>query len=249
MAITVGSLTIKEFRAFPFAYRETNVQQGLVSRGWDLDCVLSRAQVLTLLSTFETWRTARKAEADALTSLTVGTTVSLTGTVMGTTWTAVPCWFTAAPTLSGSSGRLIASFGLVDANEALAALVAEQELGRIADEASQPTFGTVTLGTTTLTLLEPPDGRTDLPTLQLSASGVHYIQGPLGATATRRIVAYATAAQYTTLRTWFDTQVAATPSRGTWWSVAFPEPSADEVITGGAWVTRYRVTIEQVYIR
>jgi hypothetical protein len=248
MTITIGAFSTNALTAHPFGY-EGDARQGLTARKWAVSGLVTRAQWTSLLSVYDTWRDLRIADTDTLLSGTVGSTVNFTGNAFGKTWTNVPCWFTGAPSATPAGVYLDASFEIVEAAQALAVLLREQEKSRQNSEALIPSFSTITLGTVTVTPLAPPDGYADTPQPQLSAGGRHYFTGPLGATATRRIRANVSAADYLTLRTWFEGQVATTPASGVWYPVSFPTPTAEVIITGGAKATRYTVEIEQVFTR
>jgi hypothetical protein len=248
MTITIGAFSNNNLTAQPYGH-EGDARQGLTARKWVISGLVTKAQWVNLNSVYETWRNLRIADSDTLLSGTIGSTVSFTGTGFGQTWSAISCWFTAPPSATPAGVYLDASFELVDATQALAVLLREREKSRQNSEALIPSFSTITLGTVTVTPLEPPDGYADTPQPQLSAGGRHYFTGPLGATATRRIRAHVSAADYLTLRTWFETQTATTPASGVWYPVNFPTPSAEVIITGGAKSTRYTVEIEQVFTR
>jgi hypothetical protein len=248
MTLTIGAFSNNNLTAQPYGH-EGDARQGLTARKWTISGLVTKAQWVSLNSVYETWRNLRIADSDTLLSGTIGSTVSFTGTGFGQTWSGVSCWFTAPPSATPAGVYLDASCELVDATQALQVLLREQEKQRQNSEALIPSFSTITLGTVTVTPLEPPDGYADTPQPQLSAGGRHYFTGPLGATATRRIRAHVSAADYLTLRTWFETQVATTPASGVWYPVNFPTPSAEVIITGGAKSTRYTVEIEQVFTR
>ena len=248
MTLTIGSFSTNALTAQPYGY-EGDARQGLTARKWTISGLVTKAQWTALISVYDTWRDLRITDSDTLLSGTVGSTVSFTGTGFGQTWSAVSCWFTAPPSATPAGVYLDANAELVDATQALQVLLREQEKQRQNSEALVPSFSTITLGTVTVTPLEPPDGYTDTPQPQLSAGGRHYFSGPLGATATRRIRAYVNATDYGTLRTWFETQSATTPASGVWYPINFPTPSAEVIITAGAKSTRYTVEIELVFTR
>ena len=247
-SVTIGAFSTTSLTAQPFGY-EGEARTGLTARKWIISGLLTTAQWASLCSVYDTWRDLRITDADTLSSGVVGNTVSLTATGFGQSWSGIACWFANPPSASPAGSYLDATVELVDANQALTVLLREQEKSRQASEALIPAFSTITLGTVTVTPLEPPDGYTDTPQPQLSAGGRHYFTGPLGATATRRVRAYVNATDYGTLRTWFETQTATTPASGVWYPVAFPTPSAEVIITGGAKATRYTVEIELVFTR
>ena len=248
MTLTIGSFSTNALTAQPFGY-EGDARQGLTARKWSVKGLVTKAQWTALLSVYDTWRDLRITDADTLSSGTIGNTVSFTGTGFGQSWSAVSCWFVAPPSAAPAGAYLDASFDLVDATQALQVLLREQEKQRQASEALIPSFSTITLGTVTVTPLQPPDGYADTPQPELSAGGRHYFTGPLGATATRLVRAHVNATDYASLRSWFQTQTATTPASGVWYPVAFPVPTAEVIITGGAKSTRYTVEISLVFTR
>ena len=248
MTLTIGAFSTNALTAQPFGY-EGDARQGLTARKWTISGLVTKAQWTALISVYETWRNSRITDADTLQSGSIGSTVSFTGTGFGQTWTAIDCWFTSPPSATPAGVYLDASCEIVDATQALAVLLREQEKQRQNSEALIPSFSTITLGTVTVTPLEPPDGYADSPQPQLSAGGRHYFTGPLGATAIRRVRAHVNATDYGTLRTWFETQVATRPASGVWYPVNFPVPTAEVIISGGAKTTRYTVEIELVFTR
>lgn len=248
MTLTIGAFSTNALTAQPFGY-EGDARRGLTARKWSVKGLVTKAQWASLISVYDTWRDLRITDQDTLLSGTVGSTVSFTGTGFGQSWSAVACWFTAPPSATPAGVYLDASVELVDANQALAVLLREQEKQRQANEALIPSFSTITLGTVTVTPLVPPDGYADTPQPQLSAGGRHYFTGPLGATATRLVRAHVNATDYATLRTWFQTQTQSTPASGVWYPVAFPTPTAEVIISGGAKTTRYTVEISLVFTR
>jgi hypothetical protein len=248
MTLTIGAFSTNALTAQPFGY-EGDARQGLTARKWTISGLVTKAQWTALISVYETWRNSRITDADTLLSGSTGSTVLFSGTGFGQTWTDVACWFTAAPSATPAGVYLDATCEIVDATQALAVLLREQEKQRQNSEATIPTFSTITLGSVTVTPLEPPDGYADSPQPQLSAGGRHYFTGPLGATATRRVRAHVNATDYASLRSWFETQVATRPASGVWYPINFPTPTAEVIITGGAKSTRYTVEIELVFTR
>ena len=248
MTLTIGAFSFNSLTAQPFGY-EGDARQGLSARKWQVSGLVTKTQWASLLSVYDTWRNLRITDTDTLLSGTIGSTVSFTGTGFGQSWSAVSCWFTAPPSATPAGVYLDAKAELVDATQALQVLLREREKSRQNSEAVIPSFSTITLGTVTVTPLVPPDGYADTPQPQLSAGGRHYFTGPLGVTATRRVRAHVSAADYLTLRTWFETQSATTPAAGVWYPVNFPQPSAEVIISGGSKLTRYTIEIEQVYTR
>ena len=249
MTLTIGAFSTNNLTAQPLGY-DGDSREGLTSRRWRIAGLLTAAEWDALITAYDTWRDLRVTDPDTVTSGTIGTTVSFSGTGFGSTgsWAAVPCWFASPPTAEQTGAYVSATAELVDAAQALEVLLRQKEKQRQAGE-ERPNFGTITLGTVTLSPLDPPDGRTDVPTPALTAAGRHYLTGSLGATHTQRVRAYTDATDYATLRSWFDTTVSSTPATGSWFPTAFPEPTAEVIVEDGAKTTRYTVELSLVQIR
>lgn len=248
MTVTIGAFSCSVLTAQPFGY-EGEARDGLTARKWLVQGLLTSSQWTSLLSVYDTWRNARISDADTLSSGVVGTTVSLTADGFGQSWSSVACWFSAAPSGNQIGAYVEASIELVDATQALAVLLRGQEKGRQNSEALVPAYGTLTLGGCTLTLIEEPVGYQESPSLQLTAGGRHYVQGPYGATKTRKIVGTTDGAGWTALQAWYESITLATPAAGTYWPVTVPEARGEVIITGGAKATRYTVSMTQALVR
>jgi hypothetical protein len=248
MTVTIGAFSCTHLTAQPFGY-EGDARQGLTSRFWSISGLLTKTQWTALLSVYDTWRDARIQDQDTALSGAIGTTVSLTADGFGQSWSSVACWFVSAPAGEQLGAYVQASFTLVDATQALAVLLREQEKGRQSEEASRPAYGTLTLGSCTLTLIEEPVGYQDAPNLQLTAGGRHYVQGPLAATKLRKVVGTTTSAGWSALQTWYEAIVQTTPAAGTYWPISPPEATGEVIIDGGAKATRYTVNLTQALVR
>ena len=130
MTLTIGAFSTNALTAQPFGY-EGDARQGLTARKWTVAGLVTKAQWASLLSVYDTWRDLRITDSDTLLSGSVGNTVSFTGTGFGQTWTAISCWFTAPPSATPAGVYLDASCELVDATQALAVLLREQEKQRL----------------------------------------------------------------------------------------------------------------------
>jgi len=162
----------------------------------------------------------------------------------------VACWFTTAPSGEQAGPYIQASCELVDAAQALAVLLRQEEKNRQRNEAiSKPNLGTVTLGTATLTLLEPMETYQDTPQLQLTASGTHVINGPLAATRVRRIRGTTDSSGWTAVRSWYETSVASVPNVGDFYPISAPEADAEVIISGGAKSTLYTITVDVAEVK
>lgn len=248
MSLSIGDFSTNSLTAQPLGY-DGESREGLTSRRWRIAGLLTAAEWDDLISEYDTWRNLRITDPDSVTANSIGSTVSFTGSGFGSgSWSAVACWFSSAPTAEQVGAYVSASAELVDATQALQVLLRQKEKQKQAAE-DLPALGTITLGSVTLTLLDPPDGRSDVPTPTLTAAGRHYLSGTLAATKTRRVRAYVDGEDHDILRSWFDTTVAATPAVGDWYPTAFPEATAEVAVTDGVKATRYTVEISLVQIR
>lgn len=252
MTITIGTLTLSRYQAFPVSYESLDIRQGLVARAWQFDVMLTPAEGLALTQMFETWRAARITEPDAVEGDTVGTTVALTGAVGGHTWTNVGCWFLSAPSFgAGNTIWRPASFQLVDAAQMLAALKRQEVLEDAAESAADDdiNYGTETVGGVVLTLLAPADGYADGPTATATATGTDLIEGPLYAWPVKRIRGWTDAAGWTTIYNWYPTAIATGPVSGTWFPISTPSLDRDKKTIASVETDRYIVSIDLRRIR
>jgi hypothetical protein len=248
MSITVGSLTIKGLQEFPLAHGGDSLS-GQTARRWPIKALLTPAQWLQLDGIYTTWRAARIADPDTMVSLSVGTTVNTSGSIWGLSWSNVAAWFTSPPTPASAGALVSVSFELVDAAQQLAVMLRSEAVAtEVADNES--TYGTYALGTVTLNLTGPSDGFEDGPTMELAATGTHVIKGPLLASKVRKIQGWThTAGAAATIRSWYETQIAATPAVGAWFPVSPPTIEQTPVIVNGARVTRYLVNVDLKQVR
>lgn len=237
MTFSIGAFTCSLLTAQPLGY-EGEARKGLTARTWRISGLLSPSQWQSLLSVYDTWRNARIQDPDTLTSNSVGTTISYSGSANGITWSGVGCWFSEAPSGEQVGGYIQASVVLVDAAQALAILRQEQVLS-----AARYTFGTYTLGSTTLQLLKPPETYQDTPNLSLTATGASYITGPLSATRVRQIEGTTNAAGWTAIQSWYETTIVIAPATGAWFPISAPSASAEAQIVSGVRSDLYTVSI------
>ena len=241
--ITINGLTFTPLTAQPFGY-EGEARTGLTARTFRCAGLLTPAQWATMVGIYDTWRASRIADADTLSSGTVGTTVTLTtGSINGLSVTGLACWFTDAPTGEQAGAYVSASCTLVDAAQALAVLLRGEEKSRQGSEARVPNLGTVTLGSAVVTLTRPMETRRDGPQVALTAGGVSYITGPLVAHKIRQIEGYISSGTFADVLSWYDTTIASTPASGSWFPVSEPTATAEVIISGGAKSTRYSVSL------
>lgn len=244
MAVTIGSLTVSNLRAQPFGYNETDTINGLVARRWTVEGLIKPSEWLSLLSIFDTWHQARRQDPDSLVALNIGTTVAFSGTAAGYTWTNVPCWFAAAPTGEAVGAYIGVSFELLDAVGQLEVWIRQQEQQVETEEEARPTYGTITLGSATLTLTEQPDGYAEGPSLQRTAAGGLYINGPLGVIRSKSITGYTNSSGWAAVQSWYESITQATPVVGQLYPATPPSLSMETVIENGVKTTRYVVSIE-----
>lgn len=248
MTITVGGLTIKHHQQLPISHAG-DATRGLTARTWPVQGILTPAEWVQLNGIYNTWRTARLADPDTMVSLSVGSTVSTSGSVWGMTWSNVAAWFTAPPVPSAAGALVSVSFELVDAAQQLAIMLRESELStQVTDNES--TYGTYTLGSLTLNLTSNADGYEDGPTMELAGTGTHIIKGPLMASKMKRITGWTHAAGAgATARTWYETQIASTPAVNAWFPVSAPTVEQQAVIVAGAKVTRSIISVDLKQVR
>jgi hypothetical protein len=248
MTITIGSFSTNRLTAQPFAY-EGEARTGLTARTFRVNGLLSTSEWQALVSEYNSWRNTRITDADTLSSATVGTTVSLTITsTNGLSVTSLPCWFADPPSGEQAGAYLQASATLVDAAQALAVLLRQEEKSRQSSEALTPSLGTVTLGSAVVTLTRPMLTRQDGPSVALTATGVSYVTGPLAAHKVRQIEGYISSGTYDDLLSWYDTTIAAVPASTSWFPISPPTATAEVIITGGAKATRYNVSLSALQI-
>lgn len=248
MAITLGSFTCSTLTAQPFGYEELEAYSGLSARAWRITGLCTYTQWSAILSAYSTWRASRINDEDTLKSRVIGTTVSLTASAAGQTWTAIPCWFLAAPSAEQVGAYLSVSFNLVDANQYLAALLAQQEKSTQRNEALKPDLGTITIGSAVLTLTKPPQTYTNAPQVQLTAAGKHYISGPLIASRVRDVEGTCDATNWGLVQDWYEGIVLTTPAAGTWFPTTPPSASATAEIINGVKTTIYTVTLQLIQL-
>jgi hypothetical protein len=243
MAITIGTSSFPTLTAQPFGYEETNTRAGQTARKWLITGLLKPTEWLSLLTTYDTWRNTRINDAPTEVSGVVGTTIAFTGKGPGNqTWTSVACWFITAPQAEQSGGYLSASVELIDATQALAVLLKADEAEEASDDL--PDLGTITIGTTTLTLLKPVDAYAVSPTMELTATGTHYIQGALVPYKIKDVEGTTNSAGWTAIRAWYETQISAVPLAGSYFPIISPTASAANKVVAGVTTVEYTVSIQ-----
>lgn len=234
--------------AQPFGYAETDTAAGLTARRWRFAGLCTPAEWDDLLTVYNAWQSDRKEDEDSLKSGVVGTTASITTNANGITWTSVPCWFSVAPSGEQAGPYISVDGEVVDAYQALEVLLRQEEKNKERNEALLPDLGTVTVGTTVLTLLKPMETYENNPQVALTAAGSHYISGPLTASRIRDIEGTTDTQGWEDLLAWFEAIVQTTPVSSTWYPTAPPTATAEAVIEGGVKTTRYTVSLRLLQI-
>ncbi len=252
MTITIGSFTCSFLTAQPFGY-EGEARSGLTARTFQISGLLTPAQWQSLVSEYNSWRNTRISDQDTALSGVVGTTIALTANANGVSVSALACWFADPPSGEQTGAYISASVTLVDAAQALAVLLREQEKSRQNSEASIPSLGTVTLTRASgvspiITLTKPMLTRQDGPSVALTATGVSYVTGPLVAHKVRDIEGYLTTGTFDNVLSWFDETIAAVPAATSWFPISPPTATAEVIIDGGVKATRYTVTLTALQI-
>lgn len=239
--------------AFPNLLDQPLVIEGDARRGrtypsWSLAGIVSRAEAASFVGLYEAWRAVKFLEDDPARTGVVGATVALSGSSPGFAWTTpVPCWFATAPAVPMAGAFIRLSATLEDAAGALAVRLREGE--EEAEQTAQLGLGTLTLGGAVITLTARPDGLTDLPTVALTPAGRHVITGAPGATQTRQVVGYVSAAHLPLLEAWVTATVAATPATGDWFPSSWSDPVARRRADGGTMGLFYDVAFSLTRIR
>lgn len=248
MAITLGSFTFNLLTAQPYGFEELEAYSGLSARAWRVSGLCTEAQWASITTVYHDWRDLRIQDEDTLKSRVIGTTVSFTGSAAGLTWSAIPCWFLAAPRGEQTGAYITVSFDIVDAEEYLEALLAQEEKKAQRDDALKPDLGTITISyaghTAVLTLTKPPQSYSNSPTVQLTAAGKPYISGPLAATRIRDVEGTCDATQWGYLQNWYEAIVIDTPGTGVWYPTSPPTATATAEIQDGVKTTIYAVSLQ-----
>jgi hypothetical protein len=265
MTVTIGAFSCNLLTVQPFGY-EGEARSGLTARTFVISGLLTPAQWQSLLSVYNTWRDTRITDADTLSSGVVGTTIALTANANGVSVTSLACWFTEPPSGEQTGAYISGSVTLVDAAQALAVLLREQEKSRQSSESTTPSFGSwyIVTGTpdkivpslgvgetaaATIVLTADPVTYQDGPTLGLTTTGAHVLQGPLTATKVRRIQGTTSSASWTVIQTWYEEVVASIPSVNSYFPISPPTATAEIIISAGAKSTRYTVSFDLALVK
>jgi len=252
MTITIGTFTCSYLTAQPFGY-EGEARSGLTARTFQISGLLTPTQWQSLLSVYNTWRDTRLTDQDTALSGVVGTTTALTVSANGVSVSALPCWFAEPPSGEQTGAYISANVTLIDAAQALAVLLREQEKSRQRSESTIPNFGTITLtrasGTSpVITLTKPMDTRQDGPNVALTATGTSYVTGPLTAHKVRQIEGFLTTGTFDNVLSWYDETIAAVPAATSYFPVTAPTATAEVIISGGVKPTRYTIQLTALQI-
>ena len=240
-AVTIGGTSFPSLTAQPFGYEETDTRAGYTARKWLVTGPLTPAEWLSLLGVYDGWRDDRIEDEPTATSGIVGTTIDFSGEGPGgQSWSDVACWFIKAPTAEQSGANLSASVELVDANEALEVLLkAETSV----DE-DLPDLGTITVGSTVLTLLKPVDAYATSPSMELTATGAHYIQGALVPYKIKDVEGTTDLAGWDSVRAWYESQITAVPLAGSYFPITSPVATAENKVIAGIKTVQYTISIQ-----
>ena len=240
MTVSIGAFSTNRLTAQPYGHDGDSVYKGRTARSWRISGLLSDTEWTQLNSVYRAWRDLRIEDEDSAKSGVVGTTVLFGGDGFGETWANIPCWFIAAPSSEQLGGYVNATVELVDAAEKLEVILKEKE---DSEEDDLPDLGTITLGTTVITLTSPPETLENLPRIEPMASGNDYILGPLAPRNALNVEGYTDAAGWAALVPWAKAQVSASRNPGEYWVTGGPTATAEHKIVDGVKIVRYNVNI------
>ena len=238
------TLTLRYLQAQPIGYAEAETEQGLTARRFTVAGLCTPAQWVTCCSLFDAWQAAKILESPTIASRVVGATVALTCAAHGRSVTSLACWFTGAPAGETTGAWVKVSFTLIDAAQQLAVLLRQNEKGRLGGDAFLPAYGTITLGSTTLALLDQPEAIEDGPSLEPTSTGGFVARGPLVASEVRNVRGVTDAAGWTAVKAWFAATIAARPGATDLWPVGELSLERDRIVSNGAVVDRYIVSVK-----
>ena len=244
-SVTFGVLT-----ADAFGYSEIDTAAGLAARRWRISGLCTPTEWQAVIELFAAWRTDRMADPDSKASGSIGSTVTLNSTGYTIdpggpgeavqTWTDVECWFTTAPEGQQLGAYVAVTCELVDAEQYL--IASNIQLQKATQRAY---FGTWDLGSCVLNLLSPPYTFSDVPQLQLTAGGAHFISGTRTVTRIAQLVGHTDLSGYNAARTWMEDTIAASPAEGAWYPISPLVPEAEAIydIIGGVRVDIYTLSV------
>lgn len=243
-----STYTFPNLTDHPVGFEETETSRGRVARQWAVTGIVSREDAKAISDIFRDWYAARILDGDPAETGLTGITADFTGEAPGFEWTTpVPCWFNGAPQIQMAGAFCRVSLSVVDAEEALAVLLAQKE-DEVQDE-DVLQLGTITFGTAVVNLKARPDGYTDLPSVALNPSGRHIITGPLGLTQILRIDGWVDAINLPLLEDWAETNTIVSPVTGDYFLTEWSEPVADKRVQNGVMDIYYDVKFTVTKIR
>jgi hypothetical protein len=245
MSITIGSVAITNLLAQPFGYNESDTTAGRTAQKWAISGLVTPSEWLDLLDEYNNWRDLRILDEPTKISEVVGTTISLSGDgPSGQLWSDIECWFLSSPVGTQAGIYIQVDFELVDASQALEIILKEKETEQEEEDESLPDLGTYTIGSAVLKLLKPKETYSAGPSLQLTASGIHYISGPLVVQKIYDIEGTTDASGWDSIREWYESIIIETPFPGTWFPTGVPSASAENKIVDGVTTIQYTVSIQ-----
>jgi hypothetical protein len=246
LAYAGATFAFPNLTAHPMGF-EGESRRGRTAETLTFAGLLTRVETNTLLGIYRAWRDARLPEEAPERTGVVGATIAVTASGPGFAWTSRACWCSSPPAFEQVGAFSRVTIGLVDANQALAVLLREQEES-LEVEAGLG-LGTLAFGGAVVNLTARPDSFDGLPSRSLTPAGAHVISGSLAVEEVREVEGWVTAANLTTLETWLKATVAATPAAGAWFPVSWSRPIARARPNGGTLAVAYDVAFTVVKIR
>lgn len=240
--------TFPNLSEHPVGWEETETVRGRVARHWAISGILTREDAKMVSDLFSAWYADRITDGDPKETGLIGNTLDFSGEAPGFEWsTAIPCWFVAAPTIEMAGAFCRVSLTVVDAEEALAVLLAEKEDETKDEDVLE--LGTITFGGAVVHLRARPDGFTDLPGIALNPSGKHIITGPLKLTKILRVEGWVDNINLPLLEAWAEANTNTTPSANSYFLTEWSEPKADKRVQNGVMAIYYDVNFMVTKIR
>lgn len=251
MTVQIDSFEFGNLIAQPFGYGGDSAQQGRTFKQWAIAGLMTPAEWATLIGIYDTWRDLRIADPTPVTVDNLGAPIPLVdqiGTTVdfsfsgpgGTSWTNVKCWFVEAPSGEQVGEFISTSFTVADALQ-----VREVELDAQEEETTDelPDLGTFTLNGAVLKLLSVPDTYDNLPELQMTAAGRHYVTGSTSVVRVKEIEGTTDQAGWELIRQWYEQNVVTTPVVGDYFPISVPSASAEYKVVDGDKIVQYTVTL------
>lgn len=240
--------TFPNLSEHPVGYEESDTQRGRAARHWAISGIVSREDANTINDLFRAWYAVRILDGDPKETGIIGETVDFTGEAPGFEWEdSIPCWFVSAPQIQMAGAFCRVSLTVVDAEEALAILLAEKEDETEDEDVLE--LGTLTFGSAVVNLRKRPEGYTDLPAVALNPSGRHVITGALNPTQILRVEGWVDATNLPLLEEWVEDVTSETPTQGEYFLTEWSEPVADKRVQNGVMAIYYDVTFTVTKIR